>query len=99
MAALLFTNKARQDLLDIWRYIAVQNPIIADKVFDRLENACQPLRHSPHLGRLRPEIGENVRCLVIDRWLVLYRVIKVGVEIVRIVDGARDLTQFDWRAD
>lgn len=44
----------------------------------------------------RPEIGEGARSLVIERWLVLYRLVDGGVQIVRIVDGARDLDRLDW---
>jgi toxin ParE1/3/4 len=39
-----FTRRARQDLLDIWLYIAPQNPVAADRVFDRIEASCQLLR-------------------------------------------------------
>jgi plasmid stabilization system protein ParE len=31
------TNQARADLLDIWRTIAADNPMAADRVLDRLE--------------------------------------------------------------
>ena len=34
--------------------------------------------------------------LVIDRWLALYRLMHDGVQIVRIVDGARDLSKLEW---
>jgi hypothetical protein len=33
------------------------------------------------------------RGLVSERWLVLYRLTSDGVQIVRIVDGAREVTQ------
>jgi hypothetical protein len=35
--------------------------------------------------------------LVIERWLALYRIEQDGVQIVRIVDGARDLTKISLR--
>jgi hypothetical protein len=34
--------------------------------------------------------------LVVERWLVLYRIGDAGVQVVRIVDGARDLTKLKW---
>jgi hypothetical protein len=30
--------------------------------------------------------------LVIDRWLAIYRLIEEGVQIARVIDGARDVT-------
>jgi len=35
-------------------------------------------------------------CLVHERWLILYRLLPRGVEVVRIADGARDLSALFW---
>jgi toxin ParE1/3/4 len=45
---------------------------------------------------LRPEIAEGARALVIERWLALYRLTEDGVQVVRIIDGARDLAKIEW---
>jgi toxin ParE1/3/4 len=91
-----FTRRAPEDLLDIWLYIAPQNPVAADRVFDRIEASCQLLRDYPELGPARSEIADNARALVIERWLALYRLIEGGVQVVRIVDGSRDLAKLEW---
>jgi toxin ParE1/3/4 len=91
-----FTRRAREDLLDIWLYIAVQSPATADKVYDRIEEGCGRLRDFPQSGRVRPEIAKGARSIVVDRWLLLYRLTKDGVLIVRIVDGSRDLARIEW---
>lgn len=96
VSKLHFTHRAREDLLDIWVYIAAQNPSAADRVFDRIEESCWRLRDFPQVGPARPDIAENARILIIERWLALYRLIDDGVQVVRIVDGARDLRQLDW---
>ena len=90
MRQVRFTRRARQDLLDIWLYIAPQNPVAADRVFDRTEESCQLLRDHPEFGPARPEIAEGARVR-----LVLYRLIKHGVQVVRIIDGSRDLTKLE----
>lgn len=36
--------------------------------------------------------------LVIERWIALYRIVGDDVQVVRIVDGARDLGQLGWAA-
>jgi toxin ParE1/3/4 len=69
---------------------------MADRVYDRIHDACRLLKENPHLGRTRPEINPETRSLVIERWLALYRVTNDGVQIVRVVDGARDLTAIEW---
>jgi toxin ParE1/3/4 len=93
---LRFTRRAREDLLDIWLYIEPRSPLIADQVYDRIERNCQHLRDHPQLGPARPEIGDGARALIIERWIALYRLMEDGVQIVRIVDGARDLTHIEW---
>jgi hypothetical protein len=52
-------------------------------------NAPVRLRSFPIKGG--PELGEGVRCIVIERWLVLYRVRAESVFVGRIIDGARHL--------
>ena len=96
MSKVSFTRRAREDLLDIWLYIAPQNPAAADRVYDHIEESCLLLRTHPQLGPMRAEIAESARALVIERWLVLYRLIEDGVQVVRIVDGSRDLTKIEW---
>lgn len=96
MGKLRFIPSARQDLLDLWVTIASKNLKAADRIIDRIEAACSHLRDHPNLGPARPQIGENARALIIDRWLALYKVEPDGVQIVRVVDGARDLEQLPW---
>jgi toxin ParE1/3/4 len=92
-----FTARAREDLLDIWLYVAARNSeTVADRVYDGIEQTCGLLKDHPHLGRARPEILEDAGSLVIDRWLALYRVTENGAQIVRIIDGARDLAAIEW---
>ncbi len=96
MRRVRFTRRAREDLLGIWLYIEPRNPHAADQVYDRIEKSCQQLRDYPQLGPARPEIGEGARVLIIERWIALYRLVEDGVQIVRIIDGARDLTRLEW---
>ena len=97
MSRIRFTTRAREDLLGIWIYIATHNSeAIADRVYDSIEATCRLLREHPRLGRARPEIHEDARSLVIERWLTIYRVTDAGAQIVRVVDGARDLSAIEW---
>ena len=96
MGTLGFTSHARDELLDVWAYIAAQNLPAADRVLDRLEKGCQPLREFPLFGRARPEIAADARSIAVGRWVVLHRLVEGGVQVARIVDGARDLARIDW---
>ena len=96
MRRVRFSARARDDLLDIWRSVALVNPAAADQVIDRIAASCGVLVDHPQIGRARPEIGEGARMLVINRWLALYRLTNDGVQVVCVVHGARDLGQFTW---
>ena len=97
MSKVHFTQRARQDLLDIWIYIAPRNSeTAADAIYDRIEEACSRLRDHPQLGPARLEIAEDARALIVERWLALYQLTEYGAQVVRIVDRARDLTKIEW---
>ena len=97
MTQVRFTARAREDLLDIWLFVAARNSeTVADRVYDDIEQTCELLREHPQIGRARQEIHGDARSLVIDRWLALYRVTENGAQIVRIIDGARDLAAIEW---
>lgn len=99
MKRVRFTHRAREDLLEIWVRIALANEPVANAVYDRIEERCRRLADFPEMAPVRPEIAAQARALVIERWLALYRIVPDGVQIVRIVDGARDLTQLSWIED
>lgn len=83
---------ARDDMSRIWLWIATATGVtMADTISDRLERRIATLADNPHLGPARPEIGEEARHLVCERWLALYRIAPEGVQVVRVVDGAQDL--------
>lgn len=92
-----FTSRAETDLLDIWSHLAGQAGVeVADRISQRIETACRRLGTWPELGPARKEIAEDARGLVIERWVAFYRIDGADVQIVRLLDGARDLTMLDW---
>ena len=58
----------------------------------RVRRRCDDLADFPHRGSPRPRLGHSVRSLSFERRIViLYRVTSVQVEVLRVVNGARDL--------
>lgn len=43
------------------------------------------------MGRLRDELTEGLRSFPVGRYVIFYRIVQDGVEIVRVLHGARDL--------
>jgi len=79
------------DLLEIWLYIAEDNPQAADALLDRIEDACAILAKSPRAGHARPELGTNVRSHPVGRYMIFYRKVAGGIEVIRVLSGYRDL--------
>ncbi len=92
MAVFLKTAQAEEDLIDIWLYIAQDNPAAADKLLDTFEERGWLLAENPKLGQARPDIDEDFHHLPVGRYLMLYREIVGGIELVRVVQGMRLLS-------
>ena len=95
---LLWTPQAREDLIEIYTYIGIDNPSAAERIFDVIEAKAGLLVDYPRLGVRRPEIRPSARMLIERPYLILYETHPDSdqgnideVEIVRIVDGRRNL--------
>ena len=91
MATFTRTARAEEDLIEIWNYIAQDSLAAADRVLDRIETVCERLADNPRMGPARPDLAQDLRYFVSGRYLVIYRETPGGVEIVRVVHGARQL--------
>ena len=89
MAVFQKTGQAEEDLIDLWLYIAQDSPTAADNSLDTFEEKGWLLAKNPKLGQERPDIAEDFRHLPVGRYLMLYREISGGIELVRVVQGMR----------
>ncbi len=55
------TARAEEDLIDIWTYIAADNPAAADRVIDRIEDMFGRVATNPQLGQARTDLAEGLR--------------------------------------
>ena len=85
------TPLAEQDLEDIWFFIAQDDPAAADRLLDTLDAKIALLAANPLMGLARPDIAPELRYHPVGNHLLLYRIIRGGIEIVRVVHGARNL--------
>ncbi len=90
------STQARADLDAIYDYVAGDSAAAAERLLDMLEQKFRLLGNRPLLGQLRPEVAEGLRCFAAGNYVVCYRVQPPGVEIVRVIHGARDVeAQFE----
>lgn len=85
------TQKAQEDLIEIWVFIAQDDPSAADRHLDRLEEICGLLADSPRIGPARDDIREGMRYFVVDEYLIFYRIVDESIEVVRVLHGRREI--------
>ena len=75
---------------EIWFYIAKDDPGAADKFIHLLVSYFPTIASMPDMGRQRKELETRLRSVPIGNYVVFYCPIQSGVEIVRVLHGARD---------
>jgi len=84
---------ARQDLVEIWQYVAEDNVSAADQLLTKLETAVRRLAERPRLGHRRPDLtDQKVLFWPVGSLLVIYRD-PAPIEIVRVLSGYRDVAE------
>ena len=93
MSRYRLSAQAIQDIDDIWNYVGQNSQQAADNLFDKLRKQFSILAKFPHLGRLRPKLASYLRSFSVGSYIIFYRPIEEGIEIVRVVHGSRDIEQ------
>ena len=75
----------------VWCHVAKDDRNAADRLLSRLFQASQRLGYFPELGPKRPSLGENMRALPVQRYLIIYTVEAYKVQIARVLHGMRDV--------
>lgn len=93
MAAYRLTNKAVNDLSDIWNYTyETWSEKQADKYYAILLDLCAAIAHKPQLGKRYDEVHTGLLGYRADHHIIFYRVKSVKeIEIVRILHSRMDL--------
>jgi toxin ParE1/3/4 len=93
MAKCYFTNKAVNDLTEIWVYtIETWSEKQADKYYDLLITSCNELAKNPILGKKYDILNKGILGYKTGEHVIFYSIISVNeIEIVRILHGMMDL--------
>ncbi|PSB66965.1 type II toxin-antitoxin system RelE/ParE family toxin [filamentous cyanobacterium CCP1] len=92
MARCRFTPLAKQDLKEINRFIALDNPDAARRFIALIKQKCQTLADFPEMGRSWDDLGVSLRSFPVSDYLIFYRPgMKSGIEVIAVVSGYRDL--------
>ena len=83
---------AEQDLDDIWLYIARDSGSMetADRFVQRIVETFTLFSRTPEAGKLRNDIGPEVRSFPVGKYVIYYRIHARNVVISRVIHGMRD---------
>jgi plasmid stabilization system protein ParE len=89
-ARLLWSARARRDLLEIGDYVARDRPVAAAALVRSLIESAERAAAMPLAGRVVPELGlAEVREVICRKHRVVYRVRGGEVVVLTIFNGAR----------
>ncbi|MFH1301455.1 MAG: type II toxin-antitoxin system RelE/ParE family toxin [Planctomycetota bacterium] len=89
MPRILRTRQANEDVLNIWSYIAEHDTTAADQLIRRINDLLQQLAAHPGLGAKQEQLRKGLRCFPIGNYLIFYEPIENGIQVLRILHGAR----------
>jgi toxin ParE1/3/4 len=96
----LWSPEAIDDLNGIWdHYAAAAGARTADDVVRRIGRAVAVLEEQPMAGRSRDEIRLDLRSIAVSPHVIFYRVVGMRGEIVRVLDGRRDIDEIFAQED
>lgn len=92
MLRVVRTPTAARELDEIFDEIAIRGgrPATAERLIRDIGDKCQLYASQPNMGTARPDLGDDLRIFSHKRYVVVYRPLPDGIEVLRVVDGARD---------
>lgn len=97
-------RRAKADLLEHYVYIGAENPDAAEQFLEATEAALAKLAAMPRMGRRwrseDPRL-DAMRVWPIPGWkyLVFYRPVEQGIDVVRVLHGAQDVSALIAKED
>lgn len=65
---------------------------MADRFESDFEGKCRMLAQFPLMGRDRGDLAPQLRSTLVKPYVLLYRPLEDGIEIIRVIHGARDIS-------
>jgi len=92
---ILWADVAKQDLIDIIEYIAIDNPANALKILQKIKKMASALYSLPERGRVVPELQDQgiliYREIVTAPWRIIYRISDKNVYVLSVLDARRNV--------
>ncbi len=83
--------QAIRDLEEIIDYFKEKNVEAGDRLLNEFTKKCRYLTQFPLIGRSYSQIRSYLRGIPMQNYIIFYRVIDDGLEIMRVIRGDRNL--------
>jgi toxin ParE1/3/4 len=93
MATFYISNKAVEDLNDIWDYtVKTWSENQAEIYYSLLMDSCQELAKKPSQGKSYDVVEKNVLGFKTGEHIIFYQIVSLNeIEVVRILHGMMDM--------
>jgi toxin ParE1/3/4 len=91
MKQYIISPEAIRDLDDITSYFAERNVDKGDRLLDEFTKKCRYLTQFPLMGRCYFEVRPYLRGIPMQNYIIFYRILENGIEIMHVVRGDRDI--------
>ena len=91
MSRYLINILASRDLTEIADYFTTTNLEAGERFFREFNHKCQQLVAFPNSGKSYAQIRADLRGLSLENYIIFYRILDDGIEILRVVSGRRNL--------
>jgi toxin ParE1/3/4 len=93
MAKFYLTNKAVEDLGEIWNYtVETWSENQAEIYYSLLIDSCQELANKPNQGKSYEVVEKNVLGFKTGQHVIFYRIVtEKEIEVIRILHGMMDI--------
>ncbi len=91
MSQYRISPSATRDLNKISDYFFDKNISAGEQFFRNFNRKCKSLTQFPYLGKSYEQLLPHLRGILLDGYIVFYRINEETVEILRIVHGRQNL--------
>ena len=87
------TERARNDLIDIWNYYdEVGATAAGEKLMRKIARTLETLSALPESAPLRRELRPDMRSFPVGRYILYFDYTATELRLIRVVYSARDIT-------
>ena len=93
MPQILRTRQSQADYASIFDFIAADSPQNAEMIIRLFDEKLEILSCNNTIGRPRSELGHQVRCWNVHRFILFYRPVDDGIILLRVLHSSMDITK------